>query len=71
MKIYGVRIGDIHEGGTVKNPLFRLEKDAIMEASAIANRWNQDKLSEYVLQPNGKVWRDMYDYIEVCEFELI
>lgn len=70
MKIYGVYIGNDYEGGTCVSPLFKLEKDALMEASALAVKYNNEQQCDYQLDKN-EVWRDGYEYIIVMEYELL
>lgn len=70
MKIYGVYIGDNYEGGTCVSPLFKLKKDALMEAAALANKYNNEQPCNYTLDKN-EVWRDGYEFIKVLEYELL
>jgi hypothetical protein len=70
MKIYGVFIGDDFEGGTCLSTLFKLKKDAQMQAAAIAKSENEEHQSRFELD-DSEIWRDNYDYIRVMEYELI
>ena len=71
MKIYGVFAGNDYEGGSLSHKLFKLKTDALLEANALAVKWNEERNMEYKITYSGDEWRDKDEYIKVMECKLI
>jgi hypothetical protein len=70
MIIYAVCIGCDYEGSNAHSPMFKLKSDAIMEANAIANKYN-DEGYKYEFNSKHGIWRDGSDFIIIREYDLI
>jgi hypothetical protein len=71
MKIYGVMFSDCQGYNSLVSNLFKLRLDAMMEAHALANRYNEEHNDDFQLEDDGLTWRDGWDTLTVVEYELI